>query len=47
MYLKAYMQNLVKTARRFLRKTCFNFHTKMALGQGQEMTVTFNTQIHS
>ena len=47
MYLKAYRQNLVKMAKCFLRKACFNFHTKMALGQGQEMTLTFNTHKHS
>ena len=27
MYLKAYIQNLIKTAQWFLRKACFNFHT--------------------
>ena len=47
MYLKAYIQNLVKTAKCFLRKPCFNFQTVMALGQGQEMTLTFNNNIPS
>ena len=29
------------------KETCFNFHTLMALGQGQVMTLTFNTHIPS
>ena len=47
MYLKAYIQNFAKTAQWFLRKASFNFHSKMALGQDQEMTLTFNTHIPS
>ena len=35
MYLKAYIQNLVKMAQWFLGKTSFNFHMYMAFGQGQ------------
>ena len=31
----------------FLRKACFNFHIFMTMGQGQEMTLTFNTHITS
>ena len=30
-----------------LRKASFNFHMKMTLGQGQEMTFTLNTHISS
>ena len=31
----------------FLRKASFNFFMEMTLGQGQEMTFTFNTHISS
>ena len=31
----------------FLRKASFHFHMYMTLGQGQEMTLTFNTDIPS
>ena len=36
-----------KMAQSFLRKASFNFQMLMTLGQGQEMTLTFNTQISS
>ena len=31
----------------FLKKASFNFHMKMTLGQGQEMTLTLNAHISS
>ena len=37
--------NLVKMAQWFLRKASFNFHMKMTLGQGQEMTLNFNIHL--
>ena len=43
----AHIQNLVKTAQWFLRNAFFYFHTLIALGQGQEMTLTVNTHIPS
>ena len=46
MYLKAYVQNLVKMAQWFLRKASSNFHKK-SLGQSQEMTLTLKTHIPS
>ena len=44
MYLKAYIQNLVKIGPVVSEKS-FNFHMYMTLGQGQEMTL--NTYIPS
>ena len=44
---KAYIQNLVKMAQWFLRKASFNFQMQMALDQGHELTLTFNTHIPS
>ena len=47
MYQKAYLQNLVKMIQWFLRKGSFNIYMSMALGQSQEITLTFNTHIPS
>ena len=44
LYLKAQIQNLVKC---FLRKTRFDFHILMRLGQGREVTLALRNHIHS
>ena len=46
MYLKVYIQNVVKKGEVVSEKS-FNFHMYMTLGQGQEVTLTFNTHIQS
>ena len=40
-------KNWFRMAKYFLRKFGLNFCMYKTLGQGQEMTLTFNTQIHA
>ena len=42
-----YIEIWLKTAKWFLRKTCFKFPTLIVLGQGQEIYLSFNTDIPS
>ena len=46
LYLKASIK-MVKNGQPVSEKTRFNFHMYMTLGQGQVMTLTFNTHISS
>ena len=46
-YMRAYIHNLNKMAHWLLRKASFNFDMKMNRDQGQEMTLTLYTHIHS
>ena len=41
------LQNLNENGSVVNEKSEFNFHVKMTLSQGQEMTLTFNTHISS
>ena len=45
--IKAFLWNWLQMARWFLRKTSFNFHIWMTLGQGQGKTLTLNTHVVS
>ena len=47
LYLKAYVQNLVQNGPVVSEKIRFEFLYVYDLGQGQVMTLTFNTQIPS
>ena len=48
MYLKAFVQSLVQIGTVASEKIQFlNFRMYMTLGQGQEMTFTFNTHLPS
>ena len=47
LYLKAFIQSLVLIGTVVLRKSSLNFCMYTTLGQGQEMTLTFNTHISS
>ena len=47
LYLKAFIQNLVKNRTAVSEKIWFDFFMYTTLGQGQEMTLTFNTHIPS
>ena len=40
--IPGFFQTLLRKNQWFLRKASINFHMKMTLGQGQEMTLTFN-----
>ena len=46
-YLKAFIKNWLRSAKQFLGKSGLNFCMYTTLGQGQEMTLTFNTHIPS
>ena len=43
LYLKAFMQNLVKNRTVVSEKIWFDFSMYTTMGQGQEMTLTYNT----
>ena len=45
LYLKAFIKKLVKISKQFLRKSGLNFCMYTTLGQGQKMTLPFNTNI--
>ena len=47
LYLKAFIQNLVKIGTVVSEKIQFDFCMYTTLGQGQEKTLTFNTHISS
>ena len=47
LYLKAFIQNLVQNSPVVSEKLWFDFLYVHDLGQGQEMTLTFNTHIPS
>ena len=47
LYLKAFIQNLVQIGTVVSEKIQFDFCMYTTLGQGQEMTLTFNTHISS
>ena len=47
LYLKALIKIWFRSAQYFLRKSGLNFCMYMTLGQGQEMTLTFDTHIPS
>ena len=47
LYLKAFIQNLVQNGTVVSEKILLNFCMYTTLGQGQEMTLTFNTHIPS
>ena len=47
LYLKAFIQSLVQINTVVSEKIQFEFCMYMTLGQGQEMTLTFNTHISS
>ena len=47
LYLKAFIKNLVQIGKAVSEKILFEFLLYTTLGQGQEMTLTFNTHIPS
>ena len=47
LYMKAFIQNLVQNGTVVSENIWFEFLYDTTLGQGQEMTLTFNTNIHS
>ena len=47
LYLQAYIQNLVENGPVVSEKRKLKIHLYTTLGQGQEMTLTFNTHISS
>ena len=47
LYLKAFIQSLVQIDTVVLRKSSLNFCMYTTLGQGQEITLTFNTHMSS
>ena len=47
LYLKDFIKNLVQIGKEVLRKSGLNFCMYTTLGQGQEMTLTFNTHLPS
>ena len=47
LYLKAFIKKLVQIGKVVSEKTGFHFCMYKTLGQGQEMTLTFNTHISS
>ena len=47
LYLKAFIQNLVQVGKVVSEKILFDFCMYTTLGQGQEITLTFNNHISS
>ena len=47
LYLKAFIQTLIQIDTEVSEKIQFEFCIYMIIGQGQEMTLTFNTHISS